>query len=162
MDYIEIKGYKSIKEAKIELRPLNILIGANGSGKSIFISFFEFLDNLYAKKLQEYIGLRGGFEKFLHKGIEPSAKIEGKIGFDGNETSYSFAIQQSGDSFVVSKETIINNSEILEYADFTKEAQVKNNGWKRGKDIQKKLVGHKKYHFTILEKIHPLIQLVIF
>lgn len=40
MDYIEIKGYKSIKEAKVEIAPINILIGANGSGKSNFISFF--------------------------------------------------------------------------------------------------------------------------
>ena len=45
MDYIEIKGYKSIKDARIELRPINILIGANGSGKSNFLSFFEFLNH---------------------------------------------------------------------------------------------------------------------
>lgn len=44
MDYIEIKGYKSIKDAKIDISPINILIGANGSGKSNFVSFFEFLD----------------------------------------------------------------------------------------------------------------------
>lgn len=43
MDYIEIKGYKFIREAKVELNPINILIGANGSGKSNFICFFEFL-----------------------------------------------------------------------------------------------------------------------
>jgi predicted ATPase len=42
MDYIEIAGYKSIKAERIELRPINILIGANGSGKSNFISFFRF------------------------------------------------------------------------------------------------------------------------
>ena len=41
MDRIEIKGYKSIKELDLELAPLNILIGSNGSGKSIFLSFFS-------------------------------------------------------------------------------------------------------------------------
>lgn len=39
IENIHIKGYKSIKEAKIELRPINLLIGANGSGKTNFILF---------------------------------------------------------------------------------------------------------------------------
>ncbi len=61
IEHIEIKGYKSIKEAKIDLLPINILIGGNGSGKSNFVSYFEFLDCLYNKRLQEYVGLRGGY-----------------------------------------------------------------------------------------------------
>lgn len=60
MDYIEIKGDKSIKSAKIDLQPINILIGANGSGKSNFISFFELLNKLYNRKLNDYIALAGG------------------------------------------------------------------------------------------------------
>ena len=60
MDYIEIKGYKSIKEQKVDFKDINILIGSNGSGKSNFISFFEFLNRLYNRNLQEYISLRGG------------------------------------------------------------------------------------------------------
>ncbi|MDR1544206.1 MAG: AAA family ATPase [Prevotellaceae bacterium] len=39
MDYIEIKGFKSIRDQKIESTPINILIGVNGSGKSIFSVF---------------------------------------------------------------------------------------------------------------------------
>ena len=41
---ITIKGYKSIKEAEIELGNINILIGANGAGKSNFISFLNCCD----------------------------------------------------------------------------------------------------------------------
>ncbi|GAB4181551.1 MAG: hypothetical protein Fur006_16690 [Coleofasciculaceae cyanobacterium] len=40
---IQIKGYKSIKNMELELAPINILIGANGTGKSNFISFFKLL-----------------------------------------------------------------------------------------------------------------------
>ena len=54
MDKIEIKGYKSFKELKLDLLPINILIGANGSGKSNFLSFFEFLNRLYEQKLTEF------------------------------------------------------------------------------------------------------------
>ncbi len=31
---VEIKGFRSIKEMTLDLRPLNVLIGANGAGKS--------------------------------------------------------------------------------------------------------------------------------
>lgn len=35
LDYISIKGFKSIASVeKVALRPINVLIGANGSGKS--------------------------------------------------------------------------------------------------------------------------------
>ncbi len=51
MDKIEIKGYKSIKDMELPLRSVNILIGANGSGKTNFLSFFEFLKNIYVQNL---------------------------------------------------------------------------------------------------------------
>ena len=38
LSHINIKGFKSIKELDLEMRPINVLIGANGSGKSNFIS----------------------------------------------------------------------------------------------------------------------------
>jgi predicted ATPase len=34
LDRIEIEGYRSIKKLKLCLKAINILIGANGAGKS--------------------------------------------------------------------------------------------------------------------------------
>lgn len=147
MDYIEIKGYKSIKEAKVKLSPINILIGSNGSGKSNFISFFEFLDNLYNKKLQEYVGLRGGIEKFMYKGNETTDVIEGFIGFENGVNSYSFEINKAANSFIFSKEVLWYYKNDLVYKEFTKEAQIKDNDWHRGTYIKRHITGHKKYHF---------------
>src|SRR5579872_7607934 len=43
LDYITTKGFKSIASIeKLYLRPINIVIGANGSGKSNFIGAFAF------------------------------------------------------------------------------------------------------------------------
>ena len=43
MDFVTIKGFKSIASVEmLELRPINVLIGANGSGKSNFIGAFCF------------------------------------------------------------------------------------------------------------------------
>jgi len=44
---IEIENFKSIQKADIELRPINVLIGANGAGKSNFINFFKLLNKIY-------------------------------------------------------------------------------------------------------------------
>jgi predicted ATPase len=42
---ISIKGFKSIKSIEnLEVRSINILIGANGVGKSNFIDVFDLID----------------------------------------------------------------------------------------------------------------------
>ena len=44
LDNITIRGFKSIKAVEgLELNPINVLIGANGSGKSNFIEVFSLL-----------------------------------------------------------------------------------------------------------------------
>ena len=57
MDCKEISGYKSINKERIDLNSVNVLIGANGSGKSNFISFFTLLNRLYNRKLNTFIEL---------------------------------------------------------------------------------------------------------
>ena len=42
VDYLTIRGFKSIKSMdRLKLENLNVLIGANGSGKSNFVSYFK-------------------------------------------------------------------------------------------------------------------------
>ena len=41
LERIKIEGFRSIRALDLELGPINILIGANGSGKSNFLSFFD-------------------------------------------------------------------------------------------------------------------------
>ena len=49
LDRISIRGFKSIASLEdFELRKVNILVGANGSGKSNFLEFFAFLRARYA------------------------------------------------------------------------------------------------------------------
>lgn len=53
---LTVKGYKSIQALDdFELRPLNVLIGANGAGKSNFISLFRFLASVV---IAQKIGLQ--------------------------------------------------------------------------------------------------------
>lgn len=64
---LTVDGYKSIRELRdFELRSLNVLIGANGAGKSSFISFFRLLAQLHAQRLQLYVELEGKADALLN------------------------------------------------------------------------------------------------
>jgi predicted ATPase len=79
---ISIKGFRSIKEADIRLENLNILIGANGSGKSNFISFFKMLGEMMAGRLQTYIATSGGAKSLLYLGPKVSPELSATIRFE--------------------------------------------------------------------------------
>jgi len=72
---IKITGFKSIKELDLEMKPINVLIGANGAGKSNFISIFRLLENINTQRLQTYIKQNGGSERFLHFGNQITDEI---------------------------------------------------------------------------------------
>jgi ABC-type polar amino acid transport system ATPase subunit len=48
---LRIEGFKSIKDAgELELGPVNVLIGADGSGKSAFVSAFKMLNFIFHRE----------------------------------------------------------------------------------------------------------------
>jgi len=82
LDHITIHGFKSI--ASIECLPLkacNVLIGANGSGKSNFIGVFEFLHAIGEGRLRNYVIEAGGAEKVLHFGSKTTREIYIQVSF---------------------------------------------------------------------------------
>lgn len=160
MDKITIQGYKSFKGLELNLNRINILIGANGVGKSNFLSFFEFLNALYEQRLTEYVGLRGGTEKFLYEGPKVTSQIFARLTFGGNR--YSFTLREGTGKFVFTHELLghtsnygnINNEE--EIATLGNESALKDyNGLRRGEYIKEYLSGIKKYHFHDTGRTSP-------
>ncbi len=155
MDYVHIKGYKSIKNVKIKLGSINILIGANGAGKSNFLTFFEFLNNLYERKLTEYIALNGSEEKFLHHGGKVTQQIEATLSFDNQVNEYAFTLEKGEDKLVFKKEELIYQDNIWDISDYKSEAKVKQSDVFGAKYIRGYLEGLKKYHFHDTGKNSP-------
>ncbi len=77
-----LKGFKTIKAMDLELRPLNVLIGANGAGKSNLVSFFKMLNEMMAGQLQQYIGTTGYARSLLHFGTLMTREMEAQLEFD--------------------------------------------------------------------------------
>jgi len=84
LDQIKIKGFKSIKEADIELGDLNVLIGANGAGKTNFISLFKLLNKMIEGNFQNAISEGGGADSFLHHGQKTTENINVYLKFGAN------------------------------------------------------------------------------
>ena len=156
MESIDIKGFKSIKELHLPLKPINILIGGNGSGKSNFLSFFELLQNIYRKNLQGYVALNGGVDKFLYNGSEVTQEIEGKLTFPTN--TYSFILKKSENSFVFSKEILGYDGSYtndFEVSNFSTETYLHSLGIPRAQYIKRYLEEVRKYHFHDTGKNSP-------
>ena len=82
LDYITIRGFKSIASIeKLPLKACNVLIGANGSGKSNFIGVFEFLHAIREGRLRNYVIEAGGAEKVLHFGSKTTREIYIRLSF---------------------------------------------------------------------------------
>lgn len=154
MDKIEIKGYKSFKDLTLELRSINILIGSNGSGKSNFLSFFEFLNRMYEQKLTEYVALNGGIDKYFFQGSKTTDAIDVTIYFKNN--SYLFELREGDNKFVFSKEELGYYGSYTDIASFGNEACIKSySGLSRGEYIRRYLSEIKKYHFHDTGKSSP-------
>jgi predicted ATPase len=85
IESIHIQNYKSIRDSgEIAIRPLNVLIGANGVGKSNFISFFKFLNMLFEMQLQNHIARKGRADGLMHFGRQ-SKFLGGSIIFRNDD-----------------------------------------------------------------------------
>jgi predicted ATPase len=90
IDYIKIEGFKSIKMMEMELRPINILIGSNGSGKSNFVSFFKLISSIFNRRLQKYVAEEKA-DNILHYGRKNTRIMKGKIIFTDDNREYNNA-----------------------------------------------------------------------
>jgi predicted ATPase len=105
LGHIEIHGYKSIKNLRLELGRINILIGSNGAGKTNFISIFNFLRNLIEGRLQHTIRTKGGGDKLLHYGSQKTSELSIRLDFETN--IYKVILNNSNnDSLFIHKEDV--------------------------------------------------------
>jgi predicted ATPase len=100
IDTLTIRGFKSIRELdQLSLRSLNVLIGANGAGKSNFVGFFGLIAAMVQKRLALTVNKLGGADVLLHLGPKVTKSIEANLKFGQNE--YRFALEPTSDNRLV-------------------------------------------------------------
>lgn len=93
LDSLSVRGFKSIREMdSLPLTKLNLLIGANGSGKSNFLELFKLLrasmqlplPGFKETDLKKYVLDSGVAADFLYKGKSEATQINFKLDFGEN------------------------------------------------------------------------------
>ena len=101
-----LKGFKTFEDLTFEPLALNVLIGANGAGKSNFISFFRLMAWLAAGNLQYHLG-EVGAHRLLHDGPQKTRELEAEISFntERGENQYAFRLAfGAGDTLFFAEE----------------------------------------------------------
>jgi predicted ATPase len=104
-----LNGFKSIKAMDLELRRMNVLIGANGAGKSNLVSFFKMLNEMMAGRLQTYISTSGRAQSLLHFGPKVTPQMEARLEFEVKDGIDTYAMRLSyaaGDTLVFADEQL--------------------------------------------------------
>ncbi|MDE1491953.1 AAA family ATPase [Xenorhabdus bovienii] len=93
---IKISGYKSIAECDLPMGCLNVLIGANGAGKSNFISFFRLIAIVLDHRLQSFVSKMGGPDTLLHFSRKKTEYMSSELYFGYN--GYQFELEPTNDN----------------------------------------------------------------
>lgn len=122
---VSIQGFRSLaKIENLELPQLTVLIGANGSGKSNFIRFFDMLSwMLRGQNLQNFIVRQGGGDDQLFMGARHTSRISAEIRMEANRgaNEYRFALAHlsAGDTLMFTDEAFrYSNNKILGKAEW--------------------------------------------
>jgi predicted ATPase len=103
LEHISVAGFKSIASMDLALGSLNILIGANGSGKSNFLAVFALLHDIIEQRLQIHVAERGGANALLHFGQKRTSEIRIRLSFGPNAYEVALA-PAAGDTLFFTRE----------------------------------------------------------
>ena len=104
IDSITLRGFKFIETLEdFKLHKLNVLIGANGAGKSNFVEYFRMLRAMADEAFQKYVLEAGGGDGFLFLGPKTTREIFSRIDFGRNWYEQVIQPTSSGTLFLASE-----------------------------------------------------------
>ena len=100
---LSLAGYRSydndFEKNTIDFQKLNIIIGANGAGKSNLVSFLEMISYMMTRGLRSYVSRQGGGNSLMYFGPKNTDQIRGDLLLQdltgGKTDQYSFALELS-------------------------------------------------------------------
>lgn len=109
---VMIKGYKSISSdypVTLKLGDINILLGANGAGKSNIISFFKMISYMMSRSFEKYVELAGTSNSLLYYGSKKTPVIAAEMKFadDRSIDTYQFTLSKATpDRLAITEENV--------------------------------------------------------
>lgn len=109
---VRVSNFKSFDELEVELRPLNVVVGANASGKSNFLEIFRFLRDIVAFGLENAVSLQGGMDYLTNLQLGPTRPLVLELEYEDDEFRFQetyrlvLAVDRSGTGFEVLEENV--------------------------------------------------------
>ncbi len=151
---LHLENFRSIQNADIEFGRLNVLIGANGSGKSNLISFFKMLNEMAQGRLQEYIARTGRAQSILHFGPKVSSELKARLKFQIDEEARTYSlklIHAPGDTLCFTDESVrvvnANGTRVTHLGVGHLESSLEKNNEQAPSDMSKTLRKCRVFHF---------------
>jgi predicted ATPase len=97
LQQLYIQGFKSIDSAtgqNIPFGDITVLLGANGSGKSNLVSFFNMLNFMMTGAFKQYVGKQGA-SRLLFYGPKQTESIYFELTFDDSNATDIFSVKLS-------------------------------------------------------------------
>lgn len=112
LNRIAIKGFKSIKECDLTLKNVNIFVGANGAGKTNFISIFEMLSMVLARELSFYTQKKG-LAPLLYNGKGVTDSIFAEFQFGSVLYSFDLEWTETDTLFFREEQVVVDGKNLL-------------------------------------------------
>ncbi len=110
---IHVQGFRRLHDVALKLKPLNVVIGANGSGKTSFLDVFSLLAASASGRLKEAISDVGGIDANMTNLLAANGGKAVSMTFelamsvpDQNPIEYRIAMTSRGMGYEISDETL--------------------------------------------------------
>ncbi|RZN35298.1 MAG: ATPase [Methanosarcinales archaeon] len=98
---IKVSNFKSFGDLDIELGRFNVLIGANASGKSNFLTILRFLKDIVESGLDNAISMQGGVDCIRNINIGASENLSVELHIDSRDTPFKFGDMKVKDKMII-------------------------------------------------------------
>jgi predicted ATPase len=106
-DRLQVRGFRRLQDLRLELRPLGVLIGANGSGKTSLLDVFSLLAASAAGKLNEKLSEFGGMNAILTLGRVRQMSFELSMSLPtANPLIYGLMLSPTGLAYDITEEML--------------------------------------------------------
>jgi predicted ATPase len=114
-NHISIKGYRRLESVDVQMRPLTVMIGANGVGKTAFLEVFSLLAASANGQLASQLSELGGISDILT--LDRAESLTFEVSMDVPECvpiDYTLHLDLKGQAYDISTETLVQEHQYID------------------------------------------------
>ena len=107
LNRLHIRGFRRLRDVDLEMRPMMVMIGANGVGKTSVLDAVSLLSASASGKLRDNLSSLGGIVSLLTRGAAQELNLQASMGVkDYQPLDYQLQIQGNGTGYEIHKEQL--------------------------------------------------------